>query len=108
MRVDAGVLDVLVGHCVGLKEESEVVKDERDRGVGEECEFGLSADLPGRGSGSLEAPDGKFGMFKLGKKGVIEEINGNSVDGDECWCEGGDELEDSCKTKGLREVVKNG
>ena len=47
-------------------------------------------------------------MFQLGKKGVIEEINGNSVDGDECCCEGGDELEDSCKTKGLREVVKNG
>ena len=38
--------------------ECDFVKDEGDRGVGEKCQFGLNAELSGRGSGSLEAPDG--------------------------------------------------
>ena len=39
-----------IGDSVGgLKSECEFVKYERNRGVGEKCEFGMVAELSGRG-----------------------------------------------------------
>ena len=47
-------------------------------------------------------------MFEMSECRVIEEVHRDPVDCDECWCEGGYELEDLCETEALEEVVKRG
>ena len=84
------------------------MKDEGDRGVGEECECGLGAKPLDGGIGSLKAPDGYFGVFEMSEYRFIEEVHRDPVDCDECWCEGGYKLEDLCETEGLEGVVKRG
>ena len=55
-----------VGDSVrGLKGECEFVKNEWNRGKGEECELGLVTEMAEWGDGRVETPDGYFGVFEL-------------------------------------------
>ena len=55
-----------VGDSVrGLKGECALVKDEWNRGIGEECQLGLVAEMAKWGDGRVETPDGYVGVFEL-------------------------------------------
>ena len=75
-----------IGNCVrGLEVEYVFVKDKGDRGVKEESDGELRAVLlDGWGCGE-KAPDGHFEVLDITKAGVVEKLNWNSVDCDECW-----------------------
>ena len=56
------------------------VKDKGYRGMKEESDGGLRAVLMVGWSCGLRAPDGYLDVFDVGKSGVVEKLDWNSVD----------------------------
>ena len=50
--------------------------------------------------------DGDFNVVDVIEADVINQLYRNPVDGDECWKEVGNKLQDLCWTKWLMRVVK--
>ena len=49
--------------------------------------------------------DRYFAVFDIAKVGVVKELNWNSVDCDECWWKGSNELEDLRESYGLLQMM---